>query len=550
MAMGRLRSGCRNAHTLFHLGSVGGMTDGELLGRFASGGGEAAELAFAALVERHGPMVLRVCRSVLADDHDAQDALQATFLVLVRRAGSIRNRDSVASWLHGVARRVAVGARVSSACRRRHERRAAGLVTEDYLEDRGEPDLAPTLHEELDRLPERFRAVIVLCYLEGLACEAAAVRLGLPVGTVKSRLARGRDRLRGRLIRRGLAPSAGLLATLLAAESAPAALPAMVARSTARIAMGLAAGEAASLGAVPASVSAITRRILMIMSLGRFLRWTGLALALAASIGIAAMAQRTGVGPPRAKLQGAARAKAARHAEDPARVRPEPLLEKALQAAEQIERPWMKAKALADIAADQARIGQVERSREMFRRVSEMIEAMGDDPSLIRDFAFQRAANLSWLASAQAAAGDGERARATIARMLEWAPKIVEPGNRHTLFGQAARRDRRRPVTPEGALQLFRALDDAPAEERAYALAETSGAGHGGGHPRRQSDHGPRRRRGGTCREERPRGFPGSDATGPGPGAGAARRGRGEGRRARRGPRHPPPGASGRRPDR
>ncbi len=156
MAMGRRRSGCRNAHTLFHLGSVGGMTDGELLGRFASGGGEASELAFAALVERHGPMVLRVCRSVLADDHDAQDALQATFLVLVRRAGSIRNQDSVASWLHGVARRVAVAARVSASCRRRHEQRAAGLVAEDYLEIPGEPDLAPALHEELDRLPERF----------------------------------------------------------------------------------------------------------------------------------------------------------------------------------------------------------------------------------------------------------------------------------------------------------------------------------------------------------------------------------------------------------
>ncbi len=194
MAMGRPGSGCGNAHTLFHLGSVGGMTDGELLGRFSSGGGETAELAFAALVERHGPMVLRVCRSVLADDHDAQDALQATFLVLVRRADSIRNQDSVASWLHGVARRVAVGARVSAACRRRHEQRAAELVSEEFLELRGDPDLAPALHEELDRLPERFSAVIVLCYLEGLACEAITSRV-----TPQSRLiagpgARGRCR--------------------------------------------------------------------------------------------------------------------------------------------------------------------------------------------------------------------------------------------------------------------------------------------------------------------------------------------------------------------
>ena len=226
-------------------------------------------------------------------------------------------------------------------------------MSEEFLEDGRDPDLAPAIHEELDRLPERFRAVIVLCYLEGLGCEAAAARLGLPVGTIKSRLARGRERLRGRLVRRGLAPSAALLATLLSAESARAALPAVVARSTARIAMGLAAGEAASLGAVPASVSAIARRILMAMSLGRFVRAAGLVVALGASISILAMAQRSGVGPPRVKAQGAARAQAPRQAEDPMRVRPEPVLEKAQQSAEQIQKPWMKAKALAEIAAFQ-----------------------------------------------------------------------------------------------------------------------------------------------------------------------------------------------------
>ncbi|MGO9463028.1 MAG: sigma-70 family RNA polymerase sigma factor [Isosphaeraceae bacterium] len=200
----------QDVQTLFDTGTTGGLTDGELLGWVAdrAGRGEAAGPAFAALVDRHGPMVLRVCRSILRDEHDAEDAFQATFLVLVRRAGSVRRQESVGSWLHGVALRVAAHARASMARRRRHERCAGTLAVaaarsgqEGTLRER-----AAVLHEELGRLPERYRAAIVLCYLEGHTCEAAAHRLGWPVGTVKSRLARGRQRLRGRLLRRGLAP--------------------------------------------------------------------------------------------------------------------------------------------------------------------------------------------------------------------------------------------------------------------------------------------------------------------------------------------------------
>ncbi len=153
-------------------------------------------------------MVLRVCRSILRDEHDAQDAFQATFLVLVRRADAVRRRESAGSWLHGVALRVAAHARAGMARRRRHERCAGELaVTADRSGAEGvSPELAAILHEELGRLPERYRAAFVLCYLEGHTCEAAARRLGWPVGTVKSRLARGRERLRGRLIRRGVVP--------------------------------------------------------------------------------------------------------------------------------------------------------------------------------------------------------------------------------------------------------------------------------------------------------------------------------------------------------
>src|SRR6185312_14974485 len=144
------------------------LTDGELLGRFAErpdrigDGPDAAGPVFAALVQRHGPMVLRVCRSILRDEHDAQDAFQATFLVLVRRAGSVRRRGSIASWLHGVALRVSARARADLARRRRHERRAgeAGIAAGESSRDRISPEAVEILHEELDRLPERYRAAV------------------------------------------------------------------------------------------------------------------------------------------------------------------------------------------------------------------------------------------------------------------------------------------------------------------------------------------------------------------------------------------------------
>jgi RNA polymerase sigma factor (sigma-70 family) len=196
--------------TLFDTGTTGGLSDGELLGRLSERPtrDDAAKPAFAALVERHGPMVMRVCRSILRDEHDAQDAFQATFLVLVRKADSVRQHYSVGSWLHGVALRVAAHARAGMARRRRHERRAGEMtVTADHSSSQGiSPELATILHEELGRLPDRYRAAIVLCYLESHSCEAAARHLGCAVGTIKSRLARGRERLRGQLVRRGIVP--------------------------------------------------------------------------------------------------------------------------------------------------------------------------------------------------------------------------------------------------------------------------------------------------------------------------------------------------------
>ncbi|QDV38204.1 sigma-70 family RNA polymerase sigma factor [Tautonia plasticadhaerens] len=193
---------------IFRGGSVAALTDGELLERFADRADEeAAEAAFEAIVARHGPMVLGVCRRVVPDPIDAEDAFQATFLVLARKAGSVRVDDSAGRWLYGVARRVATRARKRSVGRREVGVPAA---PEAASPDPGPLDLALTreraalLRDEVDRLPARYREAVVLCHFEGRSLDEAASRLGRPVGTVKARLSRARAMLRARLSRRGL----------------------------------------------------------------------------------------------------------------------------------------------------------------------------------------------------------------------------------------------------------------------------------------------------------------------------------------------------------
>ncbi len=194
----------RHLDALFGSGTVAGMTDRELLDRFACAEGESSEIAFAALVSRHGPMVLGVCRRALADPHDVDDAFQAVFLILVRKAKTVHAGDSLGRWLYGVSRKVAARAR-SVALKRPFP---AGEQSE-FWEDRAAScdDLGPILDEEIGRLPSRYGEAVRLCHLEGLALKDAAERLGCAVGTVGSRLNRARDLLRSRLIRRGLAPA-------------------------------------------------------------------------------------------------------------------------------------------------------------------------------------------------------------------------------------------------------------------------------------------------------------------------------------------------------
>ena len=191
MAIGSDGTASRHLRALFDVGTFGTLTDGQLLERFAIGHGEPAELAFSVLVERHGPMVLRVCRGILRNEHEAQDAFQATFLVLAQRYGSLRLCESLGPWLCGVAHRVACNARSRADRRRRHERKAAESSPTHYVVHIGDGDLERVLHEEIGRLPERCRVPVVLCLLEGHSHEQAARCLGWPVGTVKSRLCTG-----------------------------------------------------------------------------------------------------------------------------------------------------------------------------------------------------------------------------------------------------------------------------------------------------------------------------------------------------------------------
>jgi RNA polymerase sigma factor (sigma-70 family) len=278
----------KRLRTLFGVGSMTGLTDGQLLERFAVGRGEAAELAFAAIIERHGPMVLRTCRAILRSDHEAEDAFQATFLVLVIKAGSLWVEDSLGPWLHRVACRIAVRAR-SAADRRRETERRAAEMSGSPRSDEGR-ELGPILHEEIDRLPSRYRIPIVLCDLEGRTQDEAARHLKCPIGTVKSRLARGRERLRGRLVRRGLAPAVGAFGTILLAAEVPAALV----ESTSRAAV----ARALTAGVVPASVSQMTRGALRAMRHSMIMRVGGIVLVVGlAAAGVGRFAPRASGGP-------------------------------------------------------------------------------------------------------------------------------------------------------------------------------------------------------------------------------------------------------------
>jgi RNA polymerase sigma factor (sigma-70 family) len=242
--------------------------DGELLDRFIA---RRDEDAFEALVHRHGPMVLGVCRRILRHDEDAEDAFQATFLVLVRKAASVRPRGMVGNWLYGVAHNTAHKAKAMNTRRRRKEAQAVPRSTRpvDTCEE-----LQARLDQELPALPDKYRAPVVLCDLEGKTLREAAGQLGWPQGTVATRLARGRTLLARRLARGGLSHSAGAIAIALAHGSAPARVPTSLVVSTVRVATSAA-------GLVQAPVAALTEGVITAMLLKKLKTLTAMLLAAA-----------------------------------------------------------------------------------------------------------------------------------------------------------------------------------------------------------------------------------------------------------------------------
>jgi RNA polymerase sigma factor (sigma-70 family) len=294
-------------HYLRRLGPEGTDTaedgDPQLLRRFATGGEEAA---FTALVRRHAAMVWSVCSRLLPQVPDAEDAFQATFLVLVRKAGAIRKPELLGPWLYGVAWRVADKLRRTAGRRRGRERELGDPPAPDSTSDVVWRDLRPLLDEEVGRLPEKYRTPFVLCYLEGLTNEEAASRLRCPKGTVLSRLSRARERLRGRLVRRGVDLTGAALATVMAGN-ATAAAPAALIADTVRRGLSFAAGPAAPAG----SAVLLAERVLHSMFLIKVKMAVVALLALSLlGSGAALLGRRTAAEAPAPEQPKAAVAKA------------------------------------------------------------------------------------------------------------------------------------------------------------------------------------------------------------------------------------------------
>src|SRR6516164_5799813 len=202
MATNEMREVIHHLRRTVFLQEGAGLTDGQLLEDFIN---RRNATALAALVQRHGPMVWGVCRRVLRNDHDAEDAFQAAFLVFVRKAGSIVPRQMVANWLYGVAHQTALNARTAASRRKGRERQVAEMPESAVAEQDLWHDLKPILDEELSRLPDKYRSVVVLCDLEGKTRKEAARQIGVPDGTIAGWLARARVMLAKRLTQRGVA---------------------------------------------------------------------------------------------------------------------------------------------------------------------------------------------------------------------------------------------------------------------------------------------------------------------------------------------------------
>jgi RNA polymerase sigma factor (sigma-70 family) len=274
MATGQDNSVIRHLRRAALLRDAGDMTDGQLLERFLAAQEEAA---FEVLVRRHGPMVLGVCRRLLSNAHDAEDAFQAAFMVLIRKGPSLLPRQTLGNWLYGVAYHVALKARAAGWKRRAKERRAAAMSKPEASIEDTALDLLPLLDRELDRLPDRYREAVVLCDLEGKTRKEAARQLAIAAGTLSGRLTTARRMLAKRLTRRGVTLSVAALAAVLTPGTTSAGVSPALLGATVTSAAALAAGT----GALSPQVAALTHGMMRSLLLAKLKLATAVLLTLA-----------------------------------------------------------------------------------------------------------------------------------------------------------------------------------------------------------------------------------------------------------------------------
>ena len=403
MATGQLSGILRHLRTTVLLPNESGMSDGQLLERFIN---RRDEGAFAALVQRHGPMVWAVCRRVLHSGHDAEDAFQATFLVFVRKAASIGRRELVGNWLYGTAYRAALESK--AAARRRGRERQVSAMPEAEARSQGSGvsgqewgELQSLLDQELSRLPEKYRAPVVLCELEGRPRREVARQLGIPEGTLSSRLATARRTLAQRLARHGFPLTGGVLVTVLSQEAA-ASVPAALVSSAIQAASSLAAGQAAAAGAITVNVAALTEGVLKTMLLAKLKSITITLLILGCGVGMGLFAYHAAADAgkrPQATAQDREPSASGKTA-----LQPSAILKKAREAADAIEDKLHKARALQAVGTAHANAGDKVAAARTFQ---DAIQAAAELPEEAKDQI------LTSIVAAQARAGDFKGAQET-----------------------------------------------------------------------------------------------------------------------------------------
>ncbi len=413
---------------LFGEGRLADLSEGQLLDRFLT---RRDEVAFEELIARHGPMVLGVCRRWLADPNDVNDAFQATFLILLRKGRSLRDRKTLSHWLYGVSQRVARRAR-SQAARRRERLISTSRdapTSRTAQEEAAGRELLAIVDDEIRRLPEKQQAVAVLCLVQGWTHEEAARALEWPLGTVKSRLATARDTLRGRLSRRGLDAPDGLLAAIpLSCRLAPAATIGRLSRLT-QLAIECVDPAASPGTAATAGALELSRGVLRTMLWKQLLVGTACAILALSTAGVAALAyQREGQDP--APVQGG-RSRAAdrpielQKAEQPVR---RDILRIAYEQAERfvrtIEDPAERAEHLLSLGIARTRQGSLPEAKAILNEAVSAAAKIPEDSRYISPHPIIR------IAEAQAKAGDHEAAHWTFQRAVQ----IMSSGKRGSYY--------------------------------------------------------------------------------------------------------------------